>query len=141
MAKNFSLNKFSSAKGFWLSFLLSGAAVPLGPIAATAQIQDSSTPEVALDGSTLQENAPDAALAAAKIEIPQLETIAPETNSAVDRTLADTDTATATVDRTLAETDTAWVDRTLPGTDTAPVDRTLPQEDRKSQRSQQQPHK
>ena len=38
----------SSVKAFWLSFLISGAGMLLEPIAATAQIQDTSTPEVAL---------------------------------------------------------------------------------------------
>src|SRR6476469_6927662 len=99
----------SSVKAFWLSFLISGAAVPLGPIAATAQIQDTSTPEVALEGSAVPTATPDAALAAGKIEIPQLAAITAETNSKVDRALPDTDAAT--VDRALPETDTATVDR------------------------------
>ncbi|MEG3881999.1 porin, partial [Microcoleus sp. herbarium7] len=89
----------SSVKAFWLSFLISGAGVLLGPIAATAQIQDTSTPEVALEGSAVPEANPDSAPAAVKIEIPQLAAIASETNSAVDRTLPEIDTAA--VDRTL----------------------------------------
>src|SRR6476469_3015506 len=118
----------SSVKAFWLSFLISGAAVPLGPIAATAQIQDTSTPEVALEGSAVPTATPDAALAAGKIEIPQLAAITAETNSKVDRALPDTDAAT--VDRALPETDTATVDRALPDTD-AKVDRALPETDAK----------
>src|SRR6476661_7029579 len=117
----------SSVKAFWLSFLISGAAVPLGPIAATAQIQDTSTPEVALEGSAVPTATPDAALAAGKIEIPQLAAITAETNSKVDRALPDTDAAT--VDRALPETDTARVDRALLQTDTATVDRALPKQD------------
>ncbi len=105
----------TSVKAFWLSFLISGAAVPLGPIAATAQIQDTSTPEVALEGSAVPAATPDAA--AVKIEIPQLAAITAETNSAVDRPLPETDAAT--VDRALPETDTATVDRTLPKQDKA----------------------
>ena len=54
----------TSVKAFWLSFLISGVAVPLGAIAATAQIQDTSTPEVALEGSAVPESNPDSALAA-----------------------------------------------------------------------------
>src|SRR6476661_1699134 len=111
----------SSVKAFWLSFLISGAAVPLGPIAATAQIQDTSTPEVALEGSAVPTATPDAALAAGKIEIPQLAAITAETNSKVDRALPDTDAAT--VDRALPQTDTATVDRALPKQDIAKVDR------------------
>jgi hypothetical protein len=80
MAKN-----STSVTAFWLSFLISGVAVPLGAIAATAQIQDTSTPEVALEGSAVPEANPDSALAAVKIEIPQLAAITAETNSAVDR--------------------------------------------------------
>ncbi|MBD1883535.1 iron uptake porin [Microcoleus vaginatus] len=145
------VNNSTSLKAFWLSFLISGAAVPLGSIAATAQIQDTSTPEVALEGSGVGRGGapvpapPDAALAAVKIEIPQLAEIAAETKSAVDRPLPDTDAAwvnralpqtdiatvdralpednTATVDRALPETDAAWVNRALPETDTAKVDR------------------
>jgi len=129
----------TSVKAFWLSFLISGAAVPLGSIAATAQIQDTSTPEVALEGSAVPAATPDAALAAVKIQIPQLAAITAETNSAVDRPLPETDAAwvnralpetdTATVDRALLETDTATVDRALPETDTATVDRALPETD------------
>ena len=74
----------SSVKAFWLSFLISGAGMLLEPIAATAQIQDTSTPEVAL--------AVDRAL-------PEIDT------AAVDRILPETDTAA--VDQTLPETDTA----------------------------------
>src|SRR6476661_8408234 len=122
----------SSVKAFWLSFLISGAAVPLGPIAATAQIQDTSTPEVALEGSAVPTATPDAALAAGKIEIPQLAAITAETNSKVDRALPDTDAAT--VDRALPETDTATVDRALPDTD-AKVDRALPETDAKVDRA------
>jgi hypothetical protein len=62
----------TSVKAFWLSFLIYGVAVPLGAIAATAQIQDTSTPEVALEASAVPEANPDSALAAVKIEIPQL---------------------------------------------------------------------
>jgi hypothetical protein len=130
----------TSVKAFWLSFLISGVAVPLGAIAATAQIQDTSTPEVALEGSAVPEANPDSALAAVKIEIPQLAAITAETNSAVDRPEPETDTArvnralpetdTATVDRPEPETDTAWVNRALPETDTATVDRTLPKQDK-----------
>src|SRR6476661_8640288 len=139
----------SSVKAFWLSFLISGAAVPLGPIAATAQIQDTSTPEVALEGSAVPTATPDAALAAGKIEIPQLAAITAETNSKVDRALPETDTATvdralpdtdakvdralpetdAKVDRALPQTDIAWVNRALLQTDTATVDRALPKQD------------
>jgi hypothetical protein len=61
----------TSVKAFWLSFLISGVAVPWGAISATAQIQDTSTPEVALEGSAVPEANPDSALAAVKIEIPQ----------------------------------------------------------------------
>jgi len=74
----------SSVKAFWLSFLISGAGMLLEPIAATAQIQDTSTPEVAL--------AVDRAL-------PEIDT------AAVDRALPEIDTAA--VDRALPETDTA----------------------------------
>ncbi|MEG4533946.1 iron uptake porin [Microcoleus sp. D2_18a_D3] len=133
------VNNATSVKAFWLSFLISGAAVPLGPISATAQIQDTSTPEVALEASAVPTATPDAALAAGKIEIPQLAAITAETNSAVDRALPDTDAATvdralpdtdaATVDRALPETDIAWVNRALPQTDAATVDRALPQTD------------
>src|SRR6478672_2923523 len=122
----------SSVKAFWLSFLISGAAVPLGPIAATAQIQDTSTPEVALEGSAVPTATPDAALAAGKMEIPQLAAITAETNSAVDRALPDTDAAT--VDRALPDTDAATVDRALPQTD-AKVDRALPETDAKVDRA------
>ena len=86
----------SSVKAFWLSFLISGAGMLLEPIAATAQIQDTSTPEVAL--------AVDRAL-------PEIDT------AAVDRALPEIDTAA--VDQILPETDTAAVDQTLPETDTA----------------------
>ena len=86
----------SSVKAFWLSFLISGAGMLLEPIAATAQIQDTSTPEVAL--------AVDRAL-------PEIDT------ATVDRALPEIDTAA--VDRALPETDTAAVDQTLPETDTA----------------------
>ena len=86
----------SSVKAFWLSFLISGAGMLLEPIAATAQIQDTSTPEVAL--------AVDRAL-------PEIDT------ATVDRALPEIDTAA--VDRILPETDTAAVDQTLPETDTA----------------------
>src|SRR6476661_6670986 len=116
----------SSVKAFWLSFLISGAAVPLGPIAATAQIQDTSTPEVALEGSAVPTATPDAALAAGKIEIPQLAAITAETNSKVDRALPETD---AEIDRALPQTDIAWVNRALLQTDTATVDRALPKQD------------
>ena len=74
----------SSVKAFWLSFLISGAGMLLEPIAATAQIQDTSTPEVAL--------AVDRAL-------PEIDT------AAVDQILPEIDTAA--VDQTLPETDTA----------------------------------
>ena len=74
----------SSVKAFWLSFLISGAGMLLEPIVATAQIQDTSTPEVAL--------AVDRAL-------PEIDT------AAVDRIVPETDTAA--VDQTLPETDTA----------------------------------
>jgi hypothetical protein len=117
----------TSVKAFWLSFLISGVAVPLGAIAATAQIQDTSTPEVALEGSAVPVANPDAALAAVKIEIPQLATITAGTNSAVDRALPETDTAW--VNRALPETDTAWVNRPAPETDTATVDRPAPETD------------
>ncbi|MEG4119517.1 iron uptake porin [Microcoleus sp. N9_B4] len=137
------VNNATSVKAFWLSFLISGVAVPLGPIAATAQIQDTSTPEVALEGSAVSTATPDAALAAGKIEIPQLAGITAETNSAVDRALPDTDAAwvnralpqalpetdIATVDRALPQTDAATVDRALPQTDAATVDRALPETD------------
>ena len=96
----------SSVKAFWLSFLISGAGMLLEPIAATAQIQDTSTPEVAL---------------AVDRTLPETDT------AAVDRTLPETDTAA--VDRTLPEIDTAAVDRALPETDTAAVDRALPETD------------
>src|SRR4028118_172808 len=129
----------TSVKAFWLSFLISGVAVPLGAISATAQIQDTSTPEVALEGSAVPVANPDAALAAVKIEIPQLATITAGTNSAVDRAEPETDTAwvnralpetdTATVDRPEPETDTATVDRPEPETDTATVDRPEPETD------------
>ncbi|MEG4967642.1 iron uptake porin [Microcoleus sp. B6-A1] len=131
-------NNSTSVKAFWLSFLISGAAVPLGPISATAQIQDTSTPEVALEASAVPRATPDAALAAGKIEIPQLGAITAETNSAVDRALADTDAAwvnralpatDAAVDRALPKQDIATVDRALPQTDAATVDRTLPETD------------
>ena len=118
----------TSVKAFWLSFLISGVAVPLGAIAATAQIQDTSTPEVALEGSAVPVANPDSALAAVKIEIPQLAAITAETNSTVDRALPETDTAT--VDRPEPETDTAWVNRALPETDTATVDRPEPETDK-----------
>ncbi len=88
------LKNSSSVKAFWLSFLISGAAVPLGPIAATAQIQDTSTPEVALEASAVPVANQDPAPAAVKIEIPQLGAIATETNSTVDRPEPETDTAT-----------------------------------------------
>ncbi|MEG3904285.1 iron uptake porin [Microcoleus sp. B4b_D2] len=144
------VNNSTSVKAFWLSFLISGVAVPLGPISATAQIQDTSTPEVALEDSALPTATPDAALAAGKIEIPQLAAITAETNSAVDRPLPETDAAwvnralpqtdIATVDRALPETDVkvdpalpetdaAWVNRALPQTDIATVDRALPKQD------------
>ncbi|MEG5011986.1 iron uptake porin [Microcoleus sp. B4-C5] len=133
------VNNSTSVKAFWLSFLISGVAVPLGPISATAQIQDTSTPEVALEDSALPTATPDAALAAGKIEIPQLAAITAETNSAVDRPLPETDAAwvnralpqtdIATVDRALPETDAAWVNRALPQTDIATVDRALPETD------------
>ncbi len=96
----------SSVKAFWLSFLISGAGMLLEPIAATAQIQDTSTPEVAL---------------AVDRTLPETDT------AAVDRTLPEIDTAT--VDRALPEIDTATVDRALPEIDTATVDRTLPETD------------
>ena len=96
----------SSVKAFWLSFLISGAGMLLEPIAATAQIQDTSTPEVAL--------AVDRAL-------PEIDT------ATVDRALPEIDTAA--VDRALPEIDTAAVDRILPETDTAAVDQTLPETD------------
>src|SRR4028118_208006 len=117
----------TSVKAFWLSFLISGVAVPLGAIAATAQIQDTSTPEVALEGSAVPEVNPDSALAAVKIEIPPLAGITAETNSAVERPEPETDTTT--VDRPEAKTDTAWVNRALPETDTATVDRPEPETD------------
>ncbi|WP_424404257.1 iron uptake porin [Microcoleus sp.] len=125
------VNNSTSVKAFWLSFLISGAAVPLGSIAAIAQVQDSSTPEVALEASAVPAATADAALAAASIEMPQLaETNSADTDAAtVDRTLPETDTDAATVDRTLPETDAATVDRTLPETDIATVDRTLPETD------------
>ncbi|MEG5015362.1 MULTISPECIES: iron uptake porin [unclassified Microcoleus] len=144
------VNNSTSVKAFWLSFLISGAAVPLGPIAATAQIQDTSTPEVALEGSAVPTATPDAALAAGKIEIPQLAAITAETNSTVDRALPETDAAWVNralpetdiatvdralpetdvkVDRALPETDAAWVNRALPQTDIATVDRALPKQD------------
>ncbi|MEG4942462.1 iron uptake porin [Microcoleus sp. F4-D5] len=119
------MNNSTSVKAFWLSFLISGVAVPLEPIAATAQIQDTLTPEVALEGSAVPAATPDAAPAAGKTEIPQLAAITAETNSAVDRALPQTDTA---VDRALPQTDIAWIDRALPETDAA-VDRALPQTD------------
>ena len=142
----------TSVKAFWLSFLISGVAVPLGASSATAQIQDTSTPEVALEGSTLHVANPASALAAVKIEIAQLAGITAETNSAVSRPEPETDTATvsrpepetdtATVDQTLPETDTATVDQTLPETDTATVDRTLPETDTATvDRVQHQPQK
>ncbi|MEG4199320.1 iron uptake porin [Microcoleus sp. Pol12A5] len=119
------VNNATSVKAFWLSFLISGAAVPLGPISATAQIQDTSTPEVALEASAVPEANPDAALAAGKIEIPPLAAIAAaETNSAVDPALPDTDAAW--VNRALPETNIATVDRALPQTDAA-VDPALPE--------------
>ena len=96
----------SSVKAFWLSFLISGAGMLLEPIAATAQIQDTSTPEVAL--------AVDRAL-------PEIDT------ATVDRALPEIDTAA--VDRALPEIDTAAVDQILPETDTAAVDQTLPETD------------
>ncbi|MBD0308204.1 MAG: iron uptake porin, partial [Microcoleus sp. T1-bin1] len=105
----------TSVKAFWLSFLIAGVAVPLGAISATAQIQDTSTPEVALEASAVPEANPDSAQAEVKIEIPQLAAITAETNSAVDRPEP--------------ETDAAWVNRALPETDTATVDRTLPKQD------------
>ncbi|MEG4071246.1 iron uptake porin [Microcoleus sp. Pol14C2] len=121
------VNNATSVKAFWLSFLISGAAVPLGPISATAQIQDTSTPEVALEASAVPEANPDAALAAGKIEILPLAAIAAaETNSAVDRPLPDTDAAW--VNRALPETNIATVDRALPQTDAA-GDPALPQTD------------
>src|SRR6476469_3837003 len=139
------VNNATSVKAFWLSFLISGAAVPLGPISATAQIQDTSTPEVALEASAVPEANPDAALAAGKIEIPPLAAIAAaETNSAVDPALPDTDAAwvnralpetdaavdpalpetSAAVDPALPDTDAEWVHPALPQTDIATVDRT-----------------
>ncbi|MEG4248903.1 iron uptake porin [Microcoleus sp. Pol10D4] len=121
------VNNSTSVKAFWLSFLISGAAVPLVQIAATAQIQDTSTPEVALEASAVPTATPDAALAAGKIEIPQLAAITTETNSAVDRALPQTDIAW--VNRALPETDAAWVNRALPKQDIATVDRALPQTD------------
>ncbi|MEG4445322.1 iron uptake porin [Microcoleus sp. AT9_B4] len=121
------MNNSTSVKAFWLSFLISGAAVPLGPIAATAQIQDTLTPEVALEGSAVPAATPDAAPAAGKIEIPQLAAITAETNSAVDRALPDTDAAW--VNRALPDTDAVTVDRALPQTDIATLDRTLPETD------------
>ncbi|WP_445244731.1 S-layer homology domain-containing protein, partial [Microcoleus sp. OTE_8_concoct_300] len=117
----------TSVKAFWLSFLISGVAVPLGASSATAQIQDTSTPEVALEGSAVPVANPASALAAVKIEIPQLAAITAETNSAVDRPEPETDTAT--VDRPEPETDTATVDRPEPETDTATVDRAEPETD------------
>ncbi|MEG4458948.1 iron uptake porin [Microcoleus sp. N9_A1] len=133
------VNNATSVKAFWLSFLISGAAVPLAPIAATAQIQDTSTPEVALEASAVPTATPDAAQAAGKIEIPQLAAITTETNSAVDRALPDTDAAwvnralpdtdTAWVNPVLPDTDAAWVNRALPDTDAAIVDRALPKQD------------
>ena len=122
------MKNLTSVKAFWLSFLMSGAAVPLGPIAATAQVQDTSTPEVALEGSAVPAATSDAALAAGKIEIPQLAAITAETHSAVDRPLPETDIAW--VNRALPETDTAWVNRALPQTDIATVDRPLPETDK-----------
>jgi hypothetical protein len=119
---SFMVNNSTSVKAFWLSFLISGVAVPLGAIAATAQIQDTSTPEVALEGSVVPEANPDSALAAVKIEIPQLAAITAETNSAVDRPEPETDAAW--VNRALPDTDAA-VDRALPQTDIATVDREL----------------
>ena len=110
------MNNSTSVKAFWLSFLISGVAVPLEPIAATAQIQDTSTPEVALEASAVSAANPDAALAAGKIEIPQLAAITAETNSAVDRALP--------------ETDAAWVNRALPQRNTVTVDRPLPKQDK-----------
>ncbi|MEG4114806.1 MULTISPECIES: iron uptake porin [unclassified Microcoleus] len=119
------VNNATSVKAFWLSFLISGAAVPLGPISATAQIQDTSTPEVALEASAVPEANPDAALAAGKIEIPPLAAIAAaETNSAVDPALPDTDAAW--VNRALPETNIATVDPALPQTGAA-VDPALPE--------------
>jgi hypothetical protein len=96
----------TSVKAFWLSFLISGAGMLLEPIAATAQVQDTSTPEVAL---------------AVDRTLPETDT------AAVDRALPEIDTAT--VDRTLPETDTATVDRALPEIDTATVDRALAETD------------
>ncbi|MEG4055667.1 MULTISPECIES: iron uptake porin [unclassified Microcoleus] len=120
------VNNATSVKAFWLSFLISGAAVPLAPISATAQIQDTSTPEVALEASAVSTATPEAALAAGKIEIPQLAASTAETNSAVDRPLPETDAAW--VNSALPDTDAA-VDRSLPETDAATVDRALPQTD------------
>jgi Carbohydrate-selective porin, OprB family/S-layer homology domain len=122
MAKN-----STSVRGFWLFFLISGAAVPLGPIAAMAQVQDTSTPEVALEGSAVPANNSDERLAIVDVITSQLHPTAPEVDSAVDRTLPNTDTVA--VDRTLPNTDTVAVDRTLPNTDTVAVDRTLPNTD------------
>ncbi|MEG3907593.1 iron uptake porin [Microcoleus sp. w2-18bC1] len=132
------VNNSTSVKAFWLSFLISGAAVPLGPISATAQIQDTSTPEVALEASAVPTATPDAALAEGKIEIPQLAAITAEANSAVDRALPDTDAAwvnsalpetDAKVDRASPETDIAKVERALPETDAAWVNSALPKQD------------
>jgi Carbohydrate-selective porin, OprB family/S-layer homology domain len=129
----------TSVRGFWLFFLISGAAVPLGPIAAMAQIQDTSTPEVALEGRAVSASISDETLAAVDVSAPQLPPTVAEVDSAVDRILPNTDTATvdralplqdtAAVDRVLPNTDTAAVDRVLPNTDTAAVDRVLPNTD------------
>ncbi len=108
----------SSVKAFWLSFLISGAGILLGPIAATAQIQDTSTPEVAL---AVDRTLPETDTATVDRTLPETDT------ATVDRTLPEIDTAT--VDRTLPEIDTATVDRALPETDTATVDRALPETD------------
>ena len=108
----------SSVKAFWLSFLISGAGMLLEPIAATAQIQDTSTPEVAL---AVDRTLPETDTATVDRTLPEIDT------ATVDRTLPETDTAA--VDRTLSEIDTATVDRTLSEIDTAAVDRALPETD------------
>jgi hypothetical protein len=92
-------NNSTSIRGFWLFFLIYGAAVPLGPIAAMAQIQDSSTPEVTLEGRAVSASTSDETLAVVDVSTPQLPATAPEVDSAVDRTLPNTDTVA--VDRTL----------------------------------------
>ncbi len=133
MTQDSSILIAKSVKAFWLSFLIYGAAVPLGAIAATAQIQDTSTPEVSPEASAVRRGdapvpaPPDAAPAAVKVETPPIAEIDPETNSAADR--AEAENETAWVDRAEAENETAWVDRAEAENETPGVDRALPQQD------------